>query len=885
MKLLLHYTLDNIRRNKRTSCYICIAVLLSSILLSTACIYLYSLYQWRSDLEIRQSGNWHAELGGEIQADQLSLIDSHLEIEKSMIKGEYQIVKLPSDSSLPYLLLRNADQSYWDEMAEQFFILEGHVPQKPGEIVIAKSFFQKNPQYQIGDTITLPVGKRLDGTTKLDVETRRDSETFKKEGAITLTLVGKLDVTTSTVTPGYYAMGYLDRTTLDPKEELVVYVKLKNIRKAYQVMPKLADTLGIPKNEYGSYENHFSYHTALLMLYLVFPPESNFHIQNYFSFLLMGILLFLIACAFIYIIQNIFSLSAQRKTIQLGIFRSIGASPSQIRFVLLSECLLLSIVPIFLGLLIGYLFTKFTLGIYVQILGELISYPIQTRCSFLTILLAFLLCFATVWVSAWIPAHRTSRLSPIESIRGKQSCLHDKKPPKIGWLFRHFGIEGSLASISYSAHRKTFRSSISALFFCLLLSTGFSCLVEISNFNSERNNDAMTYNITSRLQTTSPFNPEMIEEITQIEGIKAIIWYCQTNAAYWASESEQSQEFQENGGFAAVKNPSLYNLHFENNKWRTPVYLLGIADSYFDEYCRTIGISPEPFYQPDQFSAVAYSSAPLYPFSNYLEKAIQCYPLLDFYNGQLLQLEEKTRDSMETDYRFSVRIIPTTVTPALNPFRTGDYSIRLYMPLSCYYKIITNFIPDSAAKSYRLNIDIQTAPENDLQVTKEFRQLLSAWFAEEDIYLISIAEEKRNTDIQTFAMEIVIWCISLLFALIGISTAFLTVTASMQQRRREYAMFRSVGMDFQGIKKLILLEGIRLAVTPICLTIPILFVTLHFLFKINEISWNEFSPYFPTVKLIISIVLELVAVAGAYWISSKQIRRDIIIEAIREDTI
>ncbi len=240
---------------------------------------------------------------------------------------------------------------------------------------------------------------------------------------------------------------------------------------------------------------------------------------------------------------------------------------------------------------------------------------------------------------------------------------------------------------------------------------------------------------------------------------------------------------------------------------------------------------------------------------------------------------------METDYRFSVRIIPTTVTPALNPFRTGDYSIRLYMPLSCYYKIITNFIPDSAAKSYRLNIDIQTAPENDLQVTKEFRQLLSAWFAEEDIYLISIAEEKRNTDIQTFAMEIVIWCISLLFALIGISTAFLTVTASMQQRRREYAMFRSVGMDFQGIKKLILLEGIRLAVTPICLTIPILFVTLHFLFKINEISWNEFSPYFPTVKLIISIVLELVAVAGAYWISSKQIRRDIIIEAIREDTI
>lgn len=885
MKLLLHYTLDNIRRNKRTSCSIFIAVLLSSILLSTACIYLYSFYQWRSDLEIIHSGNWHSELGGDITAEQLSFIDSHLDIEKSMIKGAYQVIKLPSDSPLPYLLLRNADRNYWEEMGEQSTILEGHVPQKPGEIVVAKSFFQKNPQYQIGDTITLPVGKRLDGTTELDVEAKRNHEIFQKEGEITFTLVGKMDITTPTVTPGYYAMGYLDRTMLNPKEEVVVYVKLKNIRKTYEIMPKLADTLGISKNEYGNYENHFSYHTALLALHLVFPPGSNFHLQNYFPFLLIGILLLFITCAFIYIIQNVFALSAQRKIMQLGVFRSIGASPAQIRFILLSECLILSVLPIFLGLFIGYFFTKFTLEIYTQILGELITYPILAQCSAFTILFAFVLCFTTVWISAWIPAHRMSRISPIEAIRGKSSSLSHKKSKKTGLLFRHFGIEGHLASISYMAHRKTFRSSISALFFCLLLTTGFSCLVEVSNFNSERNNYAMTYNITTRLQTTSPVNNELIEEIQQIEGIQNIVWYCQTNVAYWASESEQSPEFQEKGGFSAIKKPSLYNLYSQNGKWRIPVYLFGIADSYFNTYCDSLGISFEPFYQPDTLSAIAYSSAPLYPFSNYVEKAMQSYPLLHFYNGQELQLEEKTRDSMETDYCFPVRITPTTITPILNPFRSGDYSIRLYMPLSCYYKTVKNFIPDSMAKVHRFYIDIQTTPEKDLDVTKDVRQILSTWFAEEDYYLNSTAEEERDTALRTFATEIVIWCISILLALIGISTAFLTVTTSMQQRRREYAMFRSVGMDFEGIKKLLLFEGIRLAVTPIFLTLPILILTLSFLFGVNEIHWKDFWPYFPTVKLVLSIVLELIAVAGAYWISSGQIRRDIIIEAIREDTI
>lgn len=886
MKLLLQYTFHNICKNKRTSCSIFIAVFLSSILLSTVCIYVYSCYRWRSDLEVTYSGNWHAELGGDITADQLPFIDSYLEIEKSMIKGPYQIVKLPSTSPLPYLLLRNADQNYWEEMAEQSFLLEGHTPQKPGEIVVAKSFFLKNPQYQVGDTITLPVGKRLDKDTILDVESKREGEIFQEEGSITFTLVGKLDVTTSTVTPGYYAMGYLDRTAIEEKEEIVVYVKLKNIRKTYQVMPQLADSLGIPKNEYGSYENHFLYHTTLLLLNFVFPPETSFQFHpEYFQILLIGILILLVACAFIYIIQNVFSLSAQQKMVQLGIFRSIGASPAQIRFVLLSECFLLSIVPIFLGLLIGYFFTKFTLQIYVQILGDLITYPISVQCSSFTILTAFLLCLGTVWISAWIPARCTSRISPIEAIRGKELQIIHKKSKKTGFLFRYFGIEGNLASISYKAHHKAFRSSISALFFCLLLTTGFRCLVEVNNFNSERNNYAQTYNITGRLQMVSPVPSELVEEIQQIEGIQDMIWYCQTNVAYWMSESEGSQEFQEKGGFSAIKNPELYNLYQENGKWRVPVYLYGIADSHFNDYCSMLGLSSEQFYQQKNLSAIAYSSAPLYPFSNNLEKAIQSYPLLHLSANQTLLLEEKTRDSMETDYQFSIHIVPATTTPKLNYFRAGDYSIRLYMPLSCYYKIVENFIPDSAAKTHRLEIDIQTTPEEDLRVTKDFEQLLSTWFAEEDIYLISIAQEERDFSIQSFAMETIIWCISILFALIGISTAILTVIGTMQQRRREYAMLRSVGMDFSGIKKLLFLEGIRLAVTPIFLTLPILFLMLSFLFSVNEISWKEFWPYFPLAKLVTSIVLELITVTFAYWLSSKQIRQDIIVEAIREDTI
>lgn len=887
MKLLIQYTFDNVRRNKRTSLSILIAVFLSSILLCTACIYAYSAYRWRSDLESMYSGSWHAELGGEILGKQLSFIDSYLDVEKSMIKGPYSIVKLSSDSSLPYLLLRNADANYWEEMGEKSTIMEGRVPQKPGEIVVAKSFFQKNPHYQIGDTITLPVGKRLDGETLLDVETWREGEIFLEEDKITLTFVGMFDLTTSTVTPGYYAMGYLDRAAILPEEEFVVYVKLKNIRKTYEVMPRLAESLGILKNEYGNYENHFCYHTALLALNLTFPPDSIFRFhQEYFSILMMVLLILLVACAFIYIIQNVFALSAQRKITQLGIFRSIGASPAQIRFSLLLECLVLAIPSILLGLGVGYFFTKFTLEVYAQILGDLNKDPVLVQCSPFVVLLAFLLCLATVLISAWIPARRSSRLSPVDAIRGKQSHMQRRKFSKTGWIFAHFGVEGSLASASYYAHRKSFRSSISALFFCLLLTTGFSCLVEISNFNSQRNNHALFFNITARLQMTAPPDQTMIEEIQQIEGIQDMVWYGQTKVSYWASEEEESLEFQEHGGYPGIKNPSLYNLYMQDGKWRTPVYLFGIADAYFDRYCDTLGLSLEVFYQQDTLSVIACSSAPLYPFSNNPEKMEQSYPLLNLSAGQKLQLEEKTRDSMETDYQFTAAIAAiTTTTPPLDIFHSGTYAIRLYMPLSSYYRVVDDFMPDSVAGTHRLWMELKTDPDEDLRVTNAVREILSAWFSEEDLYLISTAEEEKNTVIHTLAMEMMIWCISALLALIGISTAFLTVASSMQQRRREYAMLRSVGMDFQGIQKLLFLEGIRLAVTPVCMVLPILFLVISWLFSINDISWKEFLPYFPFAKLVVSILLELAAVAGAYWISSGQIRHDIIIEAVREDTV
>ncbi|MCQ4871868.1 hypothetical protein NE639_26685, partial [Blautia producta] len=67
-----------------------------------------------------------------------------------MVKGNNQTVQLSGNTGLPYLLIQNCDQTYWNTMHEKNLILQGRVPQAPGEIVVGKNFFEQNPTFEIG---------------------------------------------------------------------------------------------------------------------------------------------------------------------------------------------------------------------------------------------------------------------------------------------------------------------------------------------------------------------------------------------------------------------------------------------------------------------------------------------------------------------------------------------------------------------------------------------------------------------------------------------------------------------------------------------------------------------------------------------------------------
>ena len=173
--------------------------------------------------------------------------------------------------------------------------------------------------------------------------------------------------------------------------------------------PRIAEQIGAAPEQ-------IVYHYGLLAMYLVRDSSDTAPRLLFPMFLLI---LFLAAFSLIVIIHNAFAVSMNARIYQFGIFSSIGATPKQIRACLLQEAAALCAVPVLLGNLAGIAGSMGLLNVVNVLLGSGVEgrhkavFGYHPWVCALTLLVTIL----TIWISAWIPAGKLSRLTPLEAIK------------------------------------------------------------------------------------------------------------------------------------------------------------------------------------------------------------------------------------------------------------------------------------------------------------------------------------------------------------------------------------------------------------------------------------------------------------------------------------
>ena len=213
------------------------------------------------------------------------------------------------------------------------------------------------------------------------------------------------------------------------------------------------------------------------------------------------------------------------------------------------------------------------------------------------------------------------------------------------------------------------------------------------------------------------------------------------------------------------------------------------------------------------------------------------------------------------------------------------YTLPILVPMDQYYEIIQNFGEDRAVYNYRTYMNLLVEDGLDAEVQAQAEQICGTYLGTSDFYTSSKTQRALDRERLTDATMLIVYSLTALFGIIGISSAAVAILNSLYQRRKEFAMLRSVGLDRKGLDRLLHIEGFFLGGKPLVIGLPILFLIVAVLMWMQDVTFMEFIQVFPLLGLAAYIVLVLMVISGIYRAASRRIRRDIIVEALKDENV
>ena len=631
----------------------------------------------------------------------------------------------------------------------------------------------------------------------------------------------------------------------------------------------LDDTMQIAK-VLGVSSKNVIYNHELLAMYMIRDPQDTAPRLLFPLFILIaGIASF----SLIIVIHNSFAVSMNARIHQFGIFSSIGATPKQIRSCLLQEAAALCILPILIGNLLGILISMGIIHMVNGLLGSDVAGRHEAVFGYHPLVLAatLLLTVATIWISAWMPARKLSRLTPLEAIKntGELQLKRKKKSPLLTCLF---GLEGELAGGALKAQKRALRTASLSLIFSFLAFTimqSFFALSGISTRETYFERYQGVWDIMVTVKNTDVDSFSEAQKLQEISGIRSAIVYQKAVAKRIIAEDEISEDMKSFGGFAVADDNYVRKT---DGGWLVNVPIVILDDASFLAYCEQIGITPQ------LSGAVIWNQ--IRDVTNPDFRNPRYMPYVKGENAVSI-LRQSGKEEMTAE----VPVLSyTEKVPVLREeYATLDYyELVHFIPVSLW-KEIKGQIGGGKEDAYicMLGRENVTAGELDA-LQRQVDSLIAGNYKTESENRI---QEAEANDKQIQGMMTIFGGFCVLLAVIGVGNVFSNTLGFVRQRKREFARYMSVGMTQGEIKKMFCVEALTIAGRPILITLPLAVITVGYLLKISYVEVGTFLAEAPVIPIMIFMLAIWGIVAFAYYLGWRNIRKINLAEVLRDDTM
>lgn len=855
MNILNKLTNECLKLNKKRTIVTIIGIILSGAMISAVTTLAVSFQDYLIRAEKLENGDWESRFENVTYQD-IKYIENNDNFKDKFLSNNAGMAKI-NFAKEEYMHIKAYEKDGINRVGLK--IEKGRLPENENEIALSETVIDGlENEPKIGDEITVDLGRVFLEGEDITYQTKIICDEFKKEETKTYKVCGIIERPQFEGESQYTAgVTILNRESLKNDENIDIYVTANKTKQIYIKSEEVAEKLGLfTILEDGTKKYDVKYNRNVLN-YMGISDDSGFTES---MLLVCGILILVIGIGSIVVIYNSFAISVSERKKQFGMLSSIGATKKQIKKSVLHEGIILGSIGIPLGILSGIL----GIGITLKIVGKLLETVVNNLqgvelkliISVPAIIIAVILIAITIFLSVIIPARRASKTSPIDAIRQSDDIkIKNKKLKTPKFIEKICGVEGTIALKNLKRSKKKYRTTVISLTISVIL------YITVSGFTGYmfEGFDELYKTIPADI-SISEYSKNGISEIaTQLDEIQGFESYIRISSVhgnlYITKDNINSETKKE-----LEKNNKMQDLYLEENgKIRIGVSLSGLDKKTYEE-----------FLKKENIDELKDNEVILYDYVNGLRTVGAQYYITNYKQDDKLVIEQGNTQKEEEF------IIKKVIKEA--PLGIENYNgITLIANENTIKRL-------QKENEYMYNTSyIQLSDENK----QELKIKVEDWknkYKNNTIIYVDIEEEIKSTKNLKLIIQIFLYGFIVLISLIGISNIFNTISTNIALRRREFANLKSIGMTDKQFRKMLDLECIFYGTKSLLYGIPLGIIICIMMNKSFDGIAN-FLFILPWFSIITSIIAVYLVVFITMMYSSRKVKKENIIDILRDDNI
>ncbi len=631
------------------------------------------------------------------------------------------------------------------------------------------------------------------------------------------------------------------------QDSLTLYLTLKNTKNGYEKIHDISKSLGFQKTSFARIESyeHEDINHKMLETYGEYRDYLDYAVRV----LVLMVLLTVLSIVCILVIYNAFAISVTERKKLLGVLASIGATPMQLLKSVMYEATLLALISIPLGFIVAFIGSYLFVLITNQFFLEILTVPLRFGLNPVYLILCLIFILVSIYLSAFFPAMRAREVTPLEAIRMVQDIKLKRKKLKSNKLIRLlFGIEGDIAHKNRKRNKKKYRIVTLSLVIGIVLFMLFATFFDLQKKIFDRNSLPEYSNF---VQISLMGN-----ELEQEEYMKQLL-----------NGVDVIKKEKVKNTFGKVNENITYIENYPGMKSRS-IQIWSLTEDEYKNYAKKIGLKEQ--------KPILLNHAGIYT--------------LDENGNERKVFESDVFNKMDSfdftlNSEVSITLDDFIITTTYIEEKLNSYMPILYVPDSLYQEWIKksssiDFINNSLQTTYQ----IKTVDYRKLE--KNYQKLKSSG----NILATNYNNESYNIYKSFFTLKmwnfLVIGAVCFI-ALIAITSVVNTIHTSMQLRKKEFAVLRSIGMTPKSFYKMIFLESIFFGIWSLIFGLLISTGLIKLLFEalnVGALPQDKIKYAYPFTYMWITIISVFLIVLIAMFYSSRKASKNNIADILKEES-